>query len=623
MSATSTPAEPGVEHGVAGESSRETALWSGLASARDTAEFCQRWLAVQCRMIAGVTGAVVLVRDDTDTHFGAAAVWPDVRRDMSYLGKTAQQAIVVRRAAIVVRRAAEVVSGVELAQPVECGGRLRGVVVLELTPRSESELQIALRLLHWGSAGLAAVFFRDDAAREQAGRRRLQGVLEVAAAAGAQGRFGAAATALVTELARRFDCERVSLGFTRRGRVHLEALSHSAQVKGETNLLRAISAAMEEAIDQNASVAEPAIAGLPPAASREHAALAACGEANVLTVPLIAAGKAVAALTLEGRRDRTFAAEAVDFCEALASLVAHPLDVQRQRDQWIGARALTALHDHAARMFGPRHPGYKLAALTLALLAAALVVARDDFRVSSPTTLEPLVQQAAVAPFDGYVREAPVRPGDIVRKGQPLARLDDRELKLERLKWLSQQEELAKQFRAAMAERNASQVQIVTAQLDQAKAQVARAEEQLARTALVAPFDGMVVSGDLTQQLGAPVERGKVLFELAPLATFRLVLKVDERDVGHVVPGQRGSLVLAAFPGETIGFEVTRVTPVSTPKEGRNYFRVEAQLDVNEARLRPGMEGVGKIEIGRASVAWIWTRQITEAARLAVWSWMP
>jgi len=153
--------------------------------------------------------------------------------------------------------------------------------------------------------------------------------------------------------------------------------------------------------------------------------------------------------------------------------------------------------------------------------------------------------------------------------------------------------------------------------------QVARAEEQLARTALVAPFDGVVVSGDLTQQLGAPVERGRVLFELAPLSTFRLVLKVDERDVGYVMPGQRGTLVLAAFPGERIGFEVTRVTPVSTPREGRNYFRVEAALDGNGPRLRPGMEGVGKIDVGRAGLAWIWTRQIIDAARLASWSWLP
>ena len=73
----------------------------------------------------------------------------------------------------------------------------------------------------------------------------------------------------------------------------------------------------------------------------------------------------------------------------------------------------------------------------------------------------------------------------------------------------------------------------MTAQLEQARAQVARVEEQLGRTTVTAPFDGVVVSGDLSQNLGAPVERGTILFEVAPLSEFRLVLKVDERDVAY------------------------------------------------------------------------------------------
>jgi multidrug resistance efflux pump len=210
-----------------------------------------------------------------------------------------------------------------------------------------------------------------------------------------------------------------------------------------------------------------------------------------------------------------------------------------------------------------------------------------------------------------------------VKKGALLARLDDRELKLERLKYLSQEEEFTKQMRSAFADRNHAQVQILTAQLEQAKAQVARVEEQLQRTALAAPFDGVVVSGDLSQQLGAPVERGTVLFEIAPLSEFRLVLKADERDIAYLQVGQRGALLLAAFPDERIGFEVTGITPVSTPRDGRNYFRVEAKLDRTDPRMRPNMEGVGKVEIDRRRYIWIWTRQALDALRLVAWSWLP
>jgi multidrug resistance efflux pump len=258
----------------------------------------------------------------------------------------------------------------------------------------------------------------------------------------------------------------------------------------------------------------------------------------------------------------------------------------------------------------------------VALLAFMLFV-KGDFRVSAGTVLEPQLQLAATAPFNGYIKEAPVRAGDLVKQGALLARLDDRDLKIERLTWLSQQEELSKGMRSAFADRNLAQVQIVTAQLEQARAQVARVEEQLGRTTVSAPFDGVVVSGDLSQNLGAPVERGTILFEVAPLSEFRLVLKVDEGDVAFVEAGQRGTLLMSAFPNDPIGFEVTKVTPVSTPREGKNFFRVEGKLDRTDPRMRPNMEGVGKVEIDRRSYLWIWTRQAANSLRLILWSWLP
>jgi multidrug resistance efflux pump len=228
-----------------------------------------------------------------------------------------------------------------------------------------------------------------------------------------------------------------------------------------------------------------------------------------------------------------------------------------------------------------------------------------------------------VAPFSSYIREATIRAGDLVQRGDLLVALEDRELKLERLKWASQQEEINKQLRQAMAERNAAQLQVLGAQLEQMRAQLARVDDQLTRTRVTAPFDGVVTSGDLTQSLGAPVERGAVLYEVAPLSAFRIMLEVDERDVADVSVGQRGSLLLSAFPQEPIAFVVEKITPVSTAKEGRNFFRVEAKLTREERSLRPGMEGVGKIEIDRRRYLWIWTHDVWSSLRLWLWKWLP
>jgi RND family efflux transporter MFP subunit len=607
------------------ESGHDAQLWAVLAGTDDPQQFCQSWLAIQCRLIPSVDGGLVLLLIEAEGSYAPAAVWPDVRRDMSYLSHAAQKALVEQRGLVVPASAANAAGdGYHVAYPIEAVGKLRGVVVLDVAPRPEVELQGALRQLHWGAAGLEVLFAREEVRREAATRERLQAVLELIASTAAHERFSASATSLATEIASRLYCERVTIGFRHGGKVKLHAVSHSAQFKERTNLLRGVAAAMDEAIDQGTTVAYPALPGSVPAVTRAHEELARVhGAGATLTVPLASKSKVVGALTLERSAERPFDRETVELCEAIAGLAGPMLDVHRREDQWFLVRFAWWLRDLFGKLFGPRHGGFKLAAILIAAVVGFLVLAKGDYRVSAHTVLEPLVQQAAVAPFNGYIREASVRAGDVVERGALLASLDDREMRLERLKWAGQQEELNKQLRQAMAEHNNAEIQVLSAQLDQVRAQLARVEDQLARTRIIAPFDGIVVSGDLSQSLGAPVERGSILYEIAPLASFRIMLQVDERDVGDVSVGQHGSLLLSAFPQEPIAFSVEKLTPVATAKDGRNFFQVEAKLAREEPRLRPGMEGVGKIEIDRRRYVWIWTHDIWTSIRLWFWKWMP
>ena len=68
--------------------------------------------------------------------------------------------------------------------------------------------------------------------------------------------------------------------------------------------------------------------------------------------------------------------------------------------------------------------------------------------------------------------------------------------------------------------------------------------------------------GDLSQSLGSPVERGEVLFEVAPLDDYRIIVEIDERDISMVSAGQLGTLTLAALPGES--FELTPIGTCSS-----------------------------------------------------------
>jgi biotin carboxyl carrier protein len=585
-------------------------------------------------MIRDVGRGVVVAASAATGRFAPAAFWPAGSRAAAHLAEAAERALAERRGVVLKREARGDPSGpgrerYDVAYPIQVSGKLHGVVALDIAPRPAPELEAVLRQLQWGAGWLEVLGHRLGAARlepasVEAAKQRLQMVLDLVATAIGHERFYGGATAFVTTLANRLGCDRVSLGFLRGGRMRVRAVSHSAHFGKQTNLVRAIGAAMDEALDQGATVVFPVRPGMEPRVVRAHAELAHQSAAGASCTVLLAEGKRyVGALTLERPADQPFESSAVEFCEAVAAVAGPVLEVQRRDDRWLVAKAADAGRRQIAHLIGPRHVVLKLVVVAVVALVAWLAFAKGDYRVASRSLMEARTRRAAVAPFNGYIREAPVRAGDVVRENQVLATLDDRELRLERLKWLSQVEQFVKQRDQAVAKRDAAASQIAGAQVDQARAQLALLDDHLSRTRMLAPFAGSVVTGDLSQSLGAPVERGQVLFEVAPLADYRVVVQVDERDIGDVAVGQRGELLLTALPATPVPFTVRTVTPVSTARDGRNYFRVEAELDWTPAQLRPGMEGVGKIVAGRRLLVWIWTRQAIDWVRLKLWAWLP
>jgi hypothetical protein len=103
-------------------------------------------------------------------------------------------------------------------------------------------------------------------------------------------------------------------------------------------------------------------------------------------------------------------------------------------------------------------------------------------------------------------------------------------------------------------------------------------DTRLERSRIVAPFDGIVIHGDLTQSLGA-------------------------------------------LTGRSFGFVVERITPAASARDGRNFFEVVARLDAHQAALQPGLRGVARIGVGERSLAWIWTHGLLDRLRLSLWSW--
>ena len=595
--------------------------WARLTHATDMHEFTSNWLDIQCRLFTGVIRGVVVLHTMDTAPFAPVAIWPEGIEGSSQLAAVVDRSLNDRQVVVEgAKRQARNSEPVFIAHPILVDDELYGAVALELESRSEASVQGVVERLGWGIGWLEALARR----KVFTSKARLVTVLELIATSLQHERFQAAATAVVTELATIFGCERVSVGFLKGGQIKISALSHSSSFAKKANLIRHIEAVMEEAADQLATVLFPPRKDSAFQLTRAHAELLQQhGAGAVCTIPLTAGSTVLGAIALELPTDKEFDEHTVDLCEHAALLLGPMLDIKRKEDRWLVRKAWDSLLDYWRKLVGPRHTTLKFVTGIFVLMIAFFSVVDSDYRITADASLEGKIQRAITAAMQGYIVSASARAGDIVREGEVLATLDDRDLQLERLNLLSQGAQHDSERRQAIAEGNRARMRVLEAQISQVKAQINLVDDQIARTRLIAPFDAVVVKGDLSQSLGAAVERGNVLFELAPLDSYRVIMKVDERDITDINVGQSGILFLTSAPNEKLDLVVEKITPVSVVDEGRNFFRVEAVVKSGGEKLRPGMEGVGKIHVDQRKLIWIWTHKLTHWLRMWVWSWWP
>jgi multidrug resistance efflux pump len=592
-------------------------LWSQLDSAKSTQEFCRAWLALQCSMIADVRCAVIVLREPGTNAYEPTAFWPERSALRQGVATLADRALDLAEPQI-----AESDGGLSIAYPIDRSGDLLGVVSIGVA--ADAGARTVLRQLQWGSMWLSTHFRQADSVDAEGMADRLITVLDLIATALSYEHFGDASRALVTEMAVMLECDRVSVGFLKSGHAKVIAVSHSSHIGGHMNLVRSIGNAMDEAIDQQTVIVTPVGEDSEFCVTREHVQLSGLvGGSAVMTVPLSNAGKLCGAITFERPVDVGFDPSTVELCKAVGIAVGPMLETKRREDRSIFMKIPDAAGASLGKLIGPGYIARKLIAIALLVLVGLSTFLHGEYRVSATSRVEGAVRRVITAPVDGYIASANARPGDIVDAGQLLFEFDDRDLRLERVQVGSERAQMAARLQDAMANRERADVQIINAQIQQADAHLALLDEQIRRTKVSAPFNGVIVSGDLSQSLGAAIERGAVLFEIAPLDRYRVILEVDEHDIADVMAGQEGSLLLAALPGQPLAIQVTRLTSVASTTEGANYFRVEADLLDSSAGVRPGMEGVGKIDIEERRLISIWTHKTTRWLKLRIWSWTP
>lgn len=467
----------------------------------------------------------------------------------------------------------------------------------------------------------------------EARARRLAGVIDAAALMGDARGFLGAAMEVCNDVATRHACDRVSLGFLRGHRVRLVAMSHRESLDRRSMLVQAVEDVMEECADQDAEVASPT--DVATIVTRGADSFRKSHDMrHVLSLPLRVRERSSGAgdrdagvravLTLERAADRPFTqAETIDL-RMFLDVVAPALVRLHETDRWVGSRLTHDLRRVMAWAVGPRNTIAKALGVAAAAALAAAALVKGDYRVEGTFTLDVPKRLSVPAPFDGFLREARVKPNDRVEAGATvLAMLDDSELKVEAAALLAEREAKLKEAAKARSERKISDAAVAEAEAEKARARLDLVNMRIARSKVVAPAGGMVLVGDLDRMIGSPVKTGDVLFELAPTDSLHADVAVPEDQVGDVSVGQSGMLATAAYPSTRIAFTVERIDPLATVDGQRNVFNARVRLgavpESIAASIRPGMQGVAKIDADRRSYLWIWTRRLSNWVRMQLW----
>ena len=592
-------------------------------------QFLTNLLAVQCQLSRADSGAIL--RNNQQNGVDVLAIYPALKEKQApplWLNQTAE---LIRRAdstdTVIVKalRLQEEIDNKTIQHyavlvPLTMSdiGQAMGAFVVRAGDNNALEASRGQLEL---TAGLIGNFEkRLIVQNKQAGLSRLQKAMETLSAINRQKRFISAAMALCNEAASQWQCERVSIGFLKGRYVKIKAISHTEHFSRKMKVAQDIESAMEECLDQDCEVLYPApqeatyISRAAGELSKNHGPLA------VLSVPLRWDGEVRAVLSLERESGKPFTLEEIEVIRLACELCTARLWELYEHDRWIGGKVIGKVRSGLALLIGPRYTWTKILAILISAFVVFLIFAKGQFRAEAPFALEATYQQVVCASFDGYIKSVNVEVGDAVKEKETiLAELDTAELRLQLAAAKAEQAGYLKQFAAAMRDSETAEAQIAQANSDKTQAQIDLLNYLIEQGKVISPISGAVVKGDLKRQIGAPVKTGDVLFEVTPLESLRAELLVPEDQIFDISVDQEGHLATVSYPGQRFKFVVERINPIAEVVNNRNVFKVRVRLLETRPWMRPGMEGVAKISIGKRRYIWIWTRRIVNWLRMKLW----
>jgi GAF domain-containing protein/multidrug resistance efflux pump len=245
------------------------------------------------------------------------------------------------------------------------------------------------------------------------------------------------------------------------------------------------------------------------------------------------------------------------------------------------------------------------------------------FRLTGQARVIPGKRAAVTSGVDGVVARVLKLEGDPVKAGDVIATLNDQAyaaaLAAARSASDIAEADVAR-FRAAGDATAAFEAE---SRRKECAARIALEEEQLARTRLVAPVAGIIVTPRIQERVGQSLARGVEFCVVADAGTASVEVAIEEEDATRLAPGQNAEVKLNPYPARTFKGTVSRVGAVIR-EEGKERFVVaEIGLDSSETVLKTGMQGKAKIRVGRSNIATLLLRRPARWLYGKLWPVLP
>jgi multidrug resistance efflux pump len=362
------------------------------------------------------------------------------------------------------------------------------------------------------------------------------------------------------------------------------------------------------------------------------------GGNRVVSLPLRRLDKRIGVMTLEFPPEKPSTPAEATALAVAAELLAPQLYDRWYNDRYLITKAGLSVRDNVKKVSGLRqHTLAKV--LTLAAIAGILFLFlyKPTYHVSAPFEFVPEIRRVVDAPFEGQLVGIPTdagifvaEVGDAVAKGDPIVKLDTRDLEDERRVQESRQFEAlaeADAFRSRRGEgpQIAAQEKAARSRAEAAAAQVAKLDTQISKATITAPIDGVILQipggTDLKERIGSVVRPGDPIAIVGTPEQLRIEARVADRDIEDVSVGQTGTLATAALPGEKVALTVTKIVPAAEadPRSQSNAFLVLAEPAEQRPDWLPAASGEIRLDAGNKSLAWQWTHRLADWVRLKLW----